>query len=334
VSTAALVAAGLVAGVLMGAVLRRTDLCFHAMFRSAWQRDADLLATWTLGVGVGAVGLAVLFETSVGNDLNRGLPFDPVRNVTGGLLVGAGMAVARSCTSGLFYKLGAGMLGALGGLAGWAAGELAVRDIDPPGGAILDGGDTATVAGVLDVPRLVVALGLFVGSAWWALRRHRSSTARWSPAPAGVALGLALVAAWALAGWSGASFGPGTVGAASGVADWITDGSAPPRWLLGFLAGIVAGSFALSLARRSVRVRGETRVRYGQLIAGGFLLGAGGRIGGGCNLGHGLSGTAQLGVSSWVSVASMAVGVLVVGRVIAALGSSTQPWRAESLAEA
>jgi len=38
-------------------------------------------------------------------------------------------------------------------------------------------------------------------------------------------------------------------------------------------------------------------------------LGAGGWIAGGCNLGHGLSGIAQLNVSSFVVVTAMVAGV-------------------------
>ncbi|MGH9118257.1 MAG: YeeE/YedE thiosulfate transporter family protein, partial [Acidimicrobiales bacterium] len=110
--------AGLVAGALVGGVLRRADLCFHSMFRSAWQRDHDLLATWLLAVAIGAVGLTVVYATPIGAGLNRGLAFDPIPNLTGGLLIGVGMVVARSCASGLFYKLGSGMLGAAVGLAG------------------------------------------------------------------------------------------------------------------------------------------------------------------------------------------------------------------------
>ncbi len=58
-------------------------------------------------------------------------------------------------------------------------------------------------------------------------------------------------------------------------------------------------------------LRGEEPVRYLQLAAGGLLLGAGGWIAGGCNLGHGLSGVAQLNVSSFVVVTAMVAGVWV-----------------------
>lgn len=64
-------------------------------------------------------------------------------------------------------------------------------------------------------------------------------------------------------------------------------------------------------ARRTgaFRLRGETRIRNVRLLAGGFLLGAVGWIAGGCNVGHGLSGLAQLNVSSIVAVVCMALGV-------------------------
>jgi len=61
--------------------------------------------------------------------------------------------------------------------------------------------------------------------------------------------------------------------------------------------------FLMSVSGSAVR---QTR---SVVAVGGFLLGAGGWIAGGCNLGHGLSGAAQLNVSSWVVVASMAAGV-------------------------
>ncbi len=59
--------------------------------------------------------------------------FTPVAYVVGGLVIGTGMVVARSCVSGLFYKFGAGMLGAAVGIVGWITGELVARRIHMPG---------------------------------------------------------------------------------------------------------------------------------------------------------------------------------------------------------
>jgi len=79
--------------------------------------------------------------------------------------------------------------------------------------------------------------------------------------------------------------------------------------LITFLLGIVAGGTLSARTAGGFWLRGEEPVRYLQLAAGGLLLGAGGWIAGGCNLGHGLSGVAQLNVSSLVVVAAMVGGV-------------------------
>lgn len=299
---------GLVAGLLMGFVLQRGQLCFHSAIAGAWEGRFLLVRAWALGVAVGAVGLAVVFLLPGTDGLDRGLPFTPVANVVGGVLIGVGMAVARSCVSGLFYKLGAGMLGALVGLLGWGAGELLARQVSLPGPTVLGGGDAATLPGVLGVPRLVVALVVLalVGLVLWRrpgrdVPQHRW---QWGWRTLGLALGGVLVAGWVLASLGGAGFGPSTVGAVASVAS-----GAPSYWLVFFLLGIVPGGFLAARFFGGVAVRGETPVRYGQLAVGGVLLGAGGWIAGGCNLGHGLSGLAQLNVSSAVVVVAMVLGV-------------------------
>jgi uncharacterized membrane protein YedE/YeeE len=89
-------------------------------------------------------------------------------------------------------------------------------------------------------------------------------------------------------------------GAARGTPNW---------WLIALLVGIVGGAGLAARSAGGFHVRGETRVRYRQLALGGLLLGAGGWVAGGCNLGHGLSGVAQLNVSSWVVVVSIVAGI-------------------------
>ena len=316
----AAVVTGLIAGGLLGAVLHRGQLCFHALFAGVGGGRRGLARSWLLGVALGSVGLAVLYATPLGEGLSTGLPFRPVANVVGGLLIGIGMAVARSCVSGLFYKLGEGMLGALVGLAGWVAGELLARQVVLPGPTVLAGGDAGTLPGVLGVPRWSVAVVfLAVVGAGLVLHRRRRGPDRavhpwqWTGPRLGVALAGALVAGWVLAVLGGASFGPSTVGAAAGVVS-----GSPNPWLLAFLPGLTVGAFLVARRDRAVRFRGEQPVRYGQLVLGGLLLGAGGWIAGGCNLGHGLSGVAQLNISSWVVVAAMATGVLVTRRLVGA----------------
>lgn len=299
---------GLAAGVGMGVVLQRGQLCFHAAVAQGYESRFLLARGWALGVSLGAVGLSLLYLLPGAGDLNQGLAFVPVANVLGGLLIGAGMAVARSCVSGLFYKLGGGMLGALVGLAGWAVGELAARRVEVPGPRWLPGGVEGTVPGLLGVPRLAVAAVVLVAVLTWLSRRPGDDRPRpdwqWGWPRTGTGLALAVVGGWALAWLGGASFGPSSVGAVSSVAT-----GSPNVWLLAFLTGIVVGGALGARRVGDLRVRGETPVRYVQLALGGLLLGAGGWIAGGCNLGHGLSGMAQLNVSSAVVVVAAVAGV-------------------------
>lgn len=307
--------AGLVSGVGIGWVLQRGQVCFHATISTGLHGRFLLARGWALGVSLAAVGLSLLYLLPGTEVLNEGLAFRPVRNVVGGLVFGAGMVVTSSCVSGLFYKLGAGMLGALVGLGGWAAGELVARELELPGPTVLSGGVDATVPGVLGLPRLLVALVVLAVVVGVLLRRpgaERPEHAwQWGWWPIGIGLGLATVTSWALAAVSDTSFGPSTVGAVSSLVD-----GHPRWWLVAFLPGIVLGGHLAARVHGGLWLRGEERrVRYAELAVGGVLLGGGAWIAGGCNLGHGVSGMAQLNVSSLVAVASMVAGVAITQRL-------------------
>ncbi len=307
-----LIVTGAIAGVAVGVVLQRSDLCFHSAWRGLLEHRYHLAKIWILGVALAAVGLSVVYAGEWWT-LNEGLAFRPQGNVLGGLLIGTGMVVASSCTSGLFYKLGSGMLGAFVGLVTWFAGDVAANRwfVGRDGGFDVRGDvadlDGPTIPEVIGVDRFVVAL-LLLGVVGVLLARSARGTAsgnRWGWWVGGIALGAATVAAWVLAGVGGASFGPSTVGAPAS----LVNGGAVNTWLVAFLVAIVAGAVLAAATSGTLRVRGENAGRYGQLAAGGFLLGAGGQVGGGCNLGHGLSGAAQLNVSSWVVVGAIVVGI-------------------------
>lgn len=320
-----MIVTGLVAGALLGYVLQRSGLCFHSMFATVGTGQTRLLRGWMVGVAIAGVLLSLVYLTSAGDGLNTGLPFRPVGNVLGGLIIGIGMAVARSCSSGLFYKLGAGMLGASVGILGWIGGELVATRVDLRGPTVLAGGVDGTIGGALGLPRLLVAVvvgAVLVAVATVLGRRSEAAAARssydgsqpderWSWRVTGVTLGVVVTVGWLLAKLGGASFGPSAVGASASV-----QSGSPSWWLIAFLVGLVPGAHVAARLAGDWWPRGETKVRYGQLVVGGFLLGAGGWIAGGCNVGHGLSGTAQMNIGSWVAVAAMALGMVVTRRLL------------------
>lgn len=87
-------------------------------------------------------------------------------------------------------------------------------------------------------------------------------------------------------------------------------------WQAALVIGILVGAFVSALASKSLRpavspiwakATGITSfpLRALMAFAGGFILLFGARIAGGCTSGHGVSGMAQLAVSSTVAVAAM-----------------------------
>jgi uncharacterized protein len=309
------VLAGVVAGLVFGYVLQRGQLCFHASFRGLLDGRPALFKAWALGAAVTAVGLATLDAVGPGTvgavtgswSMSSSLALRPVANLVGGGVFGVGMAVAFSCVSGLFYKLGAGMAGALVGLVGWGLGELAADLVALPGGRVLEGRETLPT--LLGVPRLVVAVVVLAAVALVLARTDRSTPAhawQWGWPLAGVALGLAATFSWVTAGASGAGFGASTSGAVASVA-----GGSPAWWRIAFLVALVPGATVAARTAGGWWLRVEVPVRYVQLASGGALMGAGARWAGGCNLGHALSGMGQLNLSSALVVTSMIGGVAV-----------------------
>lgn len=295
---------GAIGGLVLGYVLQRGQLCFHSAFRGVLERRPATFKAWLLGAAVAAVGLALL--DALGQwQMSSALPLRPMNNVVGGVVFGVGMVVAASCVSGLFYKLGSGMFGALVGLGGWAGGELVARQVDLGDSPVLAGRETLPT--LLDLPRVGVAIVILLVVAVALSRTRTDRPARrwqWNWPIAGVALGLAATWTWIMAGAGGDRFGASTVGAAGSLAD-----GAPNWWQLAFLVGLVPGATIAARTAGGWWPRGETRARYAQLAAGGFLLGAGAQLAGGCNLGHALSGMGQLNLSSILVVASMITGV-------------------------
>ena len=142
------------------------------------------------------------------------------------------------------------------------------------------------------------------------------------PYLAGVALGLGLLAAYALAGRgigaSGAfaTVAASTVNAASPAtaqgnfyfADHLDAGGFWRDWLVIELAGVVVGAWIS--ARLAHRVRREvergagtsTRARLVAATSGGVVMGIGAVLARGCTSGQALTGGALLSVGSWVFI--------------------------------
>lgn len=156
----------------------------------------------------------------------------------------------------------------------------------------------------------------------------------WSPYLAGVVIGLLQVPAFLLVETAlSASSSYVTVGgllaslADPGIAqiDYVAkhlSATGKNWWQVALVVGIAIGAYGsmrLSGARRHpispawgrALASSTPATRYAVAFVGGFVMLFGARLADGCTSGHGLSGMAQLAVSSTIAVAAMFVGGIV-----------------------
>lgn len=314
----------LLAGIGLGYILERGDLCFHSTLRGLFRvpRELDLLRAYLLAMLIavpivqGLIGLG-LIEPWVP-------PLNWLANIAGGVLFGIGMVFASSCITGLFYKLGHGMLGTLVGLAFWAVGDVATYrgPLSPFRNAlqaspVIVSGQSATPANLLGPAGLLVVGAAWAAIAVWLWRSPRESREPYWTWPAlGIAVGVIGSLAWLLARAGGSDYTFGTSGVPAGALAALTQGGngGGSLWIPLALVGLVPGAFLAAVRAGTLWVRGESFQRYVGLAVGGLLMGVGAGIAGGCNLGHSLVGVPLLSLGSITTTASMVVGVWIAHR--------------------
>jgi uncharacterized membrane protein YedE/YeeE len=253
-------------------------------------------------------------------------PFVWTANIVGGVIFGIGMVVASSCISGLFYKLGHGMLGAFVGLVTWALGDILVY-IGPLSGLrdtltanpVTISGSSPTVGNLLGPVSWIFLILVSLGMAFWLWRSpistRRSRGKLWGWLPLGIAVGLVISAGWLLAQAGGSNYPFGTSYVPTQIYLAIISGKKSSPWIAITLFSLILGAFIASRRSGTLRVRGESLRRYFELAVGGFLMGVGAAFAGGCNLGHALVGVPLLSIGSIVTVLAMIVGVYLVIQV-------------------
>lgn len=319
----------LLTGLTLGYLLERGDFCFHSTLRGLVRQPPklDLFRAYLLTLLV-AIPL-VQGMIALGWIDPWVAPWAWQANLIGGLIFGVGMVVAATCITGVFYKLGHGMLGVLVALVTWAIGDILtwrgplspLRDALNRSVVTADG-QTATVISLLGGP---LGIGLVVlllaGVAVYLWRSPRGDRGQyWAWLPLGLAVGLFISAAWLLARAGGANYTFGTSRVPTGLYEALLGGGEPGNlWIPVALVALVPGSLIAAWHAGTFWARGETLTRYGELAAGGLLMGIGAGISGGCNLGHSLVGVPLLSLGSITTTLAMLLGVFLMDRFLAVL---------------
>ena len=320
----------IVAGLGIGWIFERGDFCFHSTWRGLVRqpRQMDLFRAYLLAL---LIGIPLVQGMIYLGWIDPWIPpFAWPANIVGGLIFGIGMVAASSCVTGLFYKTGHGMVGALIGLATWAVGDILVY-LGPLSGLraslrapdLVVEGQSATLfnlPGIGGTALLLVILAIAALYLWRAPRNQRDKLWKWPVL--GAATGIFMSLAWLLARAGGSDYTFGTSGVPSGVVSALTgelEGGTP--WIPLTLLFLLPGAFLAARYAGTFWLRGETGRRYAELAVGGLLMGAGAGIAGGCNLGHSLVGVPLLSLGSITSTLAMIAGVFLavaVGRLFSA----------------
>ncbi|OAP63407.1 hypothetical protein AYL99_02634 [Fonsecaea erecta] len=234
-------------------------------------------------------------------------------NLIGGLLHGIGMALTGACPGTVLVQLAMGVRSAPAVAVGCVLGAIAfVKSAQhlkrTPPTKTSPGPSQQTMQEKLGLSTNsmillyeILCLGMIVAATYLAPTRDH-----WlNPIVGGLLIGVAQA--------TSVLFTRKTLGVSSAYEDigkyfWsVVDGRTPGPGLsnIVFASGVMAGSKIISQFIPAVSEAGSLAISPVAAVAGGFTMVFGARMAGGCASGHGISGMATMGLSSFITVAGM-----------------------------
>lgn len=327
------ITAGLVIGLVYGAVGLLSGFCMMSALRGWWaEGDTRLVRTYALAIGIAVVATQVLAAAGL-VDLGKSIYLQPTFSAPamflGGLLFGYGMVLSNGCGSRALVLLGRGNLRSfvvvlvLGIVA-----EMTLKGLIAPVRIALVQASQMT-ATITSLPALLssgglhgaparllpaIVLGLVLIVFAFAHQPFRRSPGQ---ILAGLIVGLLIAAGWYATGYLGNDdFNPVPVTSLTFVAP-IADGLQYVMLSTGLtlnfgiatVGGVFAGSLVTALATGRFHLEGFHSPRHMLRSTGGaVLMGVGGVMAYGCSVGQGLTGISTLALASFVAVAGIMAG--------------------------
>jgi hypothetical protein len=302
---------GLFVGVLFGFVLQRGRFCMNSAFRDAiLLKDNVLLKTVFVALLVEMVGFAIM--DGAGAIAINPKPFWWGANLLGSFIFGIGMVLAGGCASGITYRFGEGMVGAMTAVLGLAiAGYFTAAGFLKPFKAKLQeattvsgaDGSALTLHGILgmDYTVLAIIIVLIALLVWYFISRANKEEYEadpgWGWINTGILVGIVGILAFPLSAAAGRNYPLGITAGWINIVKVIFNGEAF-NWIGMLIVGIVVGGLVAALISKEFKFRVPKPLVLLQTFAGGLLMGFGAVTSGGCNIGHLLSGIPQLSLGS------------------------------------
>lgn len=353
---------GAVLGLAFGVVLQRSRFCFYCIFRDFFERrDPRGLLGIIVALLIGTLGYHAVFGAFLPDLDGTRLPPDAhIGRISwilplSALVFGLGMAIAGSCISAQFYRLGEGLTTApialLGSAIGFALGFYSWNFL------YLHAMQSATLVWLPNhlgyAGSLLLQLLLLSGLAFWLLRYWQPVAAspdagqvlsplslifrqRWPAWVGGLLVGFIAVIAYFRVGALGVTAELGSVvrttldhyslwvGRLEGLDSFAGCATVVKQTLLSnngvFVLSLLLGSFIAALIAGQFKLQKITLKGAGRALVGGVLMGWAAMISLGCTVGVLLSGIMAAALSGWIFAVFCFLGTWLGWRVMRGAG--------------
>ncbi|KUO55139.1 MAG: lipocalin [Alphaproteobacteria bacterium BRH_c36] len=313
---------GLVIGIIFGFAAQRSRFCLRsAAVEFSRAEFGAKLAIWLLAFSTGVILTQLLFgfEILAASEIRQlTLQGSLSGSIIGGAMFGAGMVLARGCSSRMLVLAGQGNLRAvLNGLVFAVTAQASLRGIlhpvrDELAGLWVVSGERLDILGNLGMDHVA---GILIGLVWLAsgiffALRSGVGLKGWL---GGIGVGVAVGLAWAWTGMlNGQVFIPVKIESLTFTgpsANTLMLFLSPPtgiwRFDVALVPGVVIGSFLASAWARELRLEGfsggPSMTRY---LLGAALMGFGGMLAGGCAVGS-LTNASVFALTGWLALLSI-----------------------------
>jgi uncharacterized membrane protein YedE/YeeE len=326
---------GLVVGIAFGFLAQRSRFCLRsAVIEFARNLTGGKLTVWLFAFS--AATLATQTLSSMGmfdaNDARQIATRGSLSGAAiGGGLFGAGMILARGCSSRLLVlasqgnlrSLMSGLVFAVAAQSAWTGVLAPLRELIS-GWWTVDGGtarDLLVLTGLGHRGALLFGLVWLAAAVFWA-RRQRVQTWAWAGAT-GVGLTIAF-AWWATYAIANVSFDPHPIQAlsftgpsAEVLSRILFNSDKPVTFDLALIPGVFLGGFLAAAMFGELKLEGfQGGAGMRRYLIGAMCMGFGGMLAGGCAVGAGLSGTAVFSLTSYVTLSGMWAAAAITDRLI------------------
>ncbi|MGQ9572719.1 MAG: YeeE/YedE family protein [Chloroflexota bacterium] len=322
---------GVPVGLAFGFALSRGRFCMNSAFRDIIVlKDYTLLKAVAVAIIVSMMGFGIMDATDV-IDVNP-KPLFWGANMAGGLVFGVGMVLAGGCASGITYRTGEGMVGAMVAVLsfGIVATTTKMGAFNPALHHLQTNtrleyeGAVPTLA--FDAPYSAVAIAIagaaiLVWLAFTLLGRGKGQAQQesiplvqrifrrgWGWLLTGIVIGLIAMAAFPASAHAGRNYPLGITGGYFTSLKSLIMGHNFVSWETMLVLFAIVGAGVAAFLAGEFKLRAPPAKTLIQTFVGGAFMGFGAVVSDGCNIGHILSGVPQLSCGSLLGGAFIILG--------------------------